>query len=52
LRETRERGHDHIGPEHILLGLLTDDDATAARILARAEIDRDHLRATLFGQDA
>jgi ATP-dependent Clp protease ATP-binding subunit ClpC len=32
--EARALGHDYIGTEHILLGLLRDSDGTAARALA------------------
>jgi ATP-dependent Clp protease ATP-binding subunit ClpA len=34
LREALSHGHDHIGTEHILLGLLREEDGLAARTLA------------------
>jgi ATP-dependent Clp protease ATP-binding subunit ClpC len=33
LRESLDLGHDHIGTEHILLGLLREREGVAARIL-------------------
>jgi ATP-dependent Clp protease ATP-binding subunit ClpC len=49
LREAAALGHDYIGPEHILLGLVRDSSGLAARIMrdlgadpvrVRAEIER------------
>jgi ATP-dependent Clp protease ATP-binding subunit ClpC len=33
LRESMELGHNYIGTEHVLLGLLHNDESTAARVL-------------------
>ncbi len=33
LRESEALGHDYIGTEHILLGLIDDADSGAARVL-------------------
>ncbi|WP_027346474.1 ATP-dependent Clp protease ATP-binding subunit, partial [Hamadaea tsunoensis] len=44
LREALQLGHNHIGPEHILLGLVREGDGLAARILARLGADRDRVR--------
>jgi ATP-dependent Clp protease ATP-binding subunit ClpC len=33
LRESLSLGHDYIGPEHLLLGLVRENDGVAARIL-------------------
>jgi hypothetical protein len=45
-REKAERRHRyHLGPEHLLLGLLVEDDNPAARVLraygAHLELDQD-----------
>jgi prophage maintenance system killer protein len=39
--EARERGHDHIGTEHILLGLLRVPEGVAARALESFGISRE-----------
>jgi ATP-dependent Clp protease ATP-binding subunit ClpC len=33
LRESMQLGHNYIGTEHVLLGLLHNDDSTATRVL-------------------
>jgi len=42
LREAQRLGHDHIGTEHILLGLVREADGVGAQILVRqgASLDR------------
>jgi hypothetical protein len=42
LREAQRLGHDHIGTEHILLGLVREGDGVGAQILERqgASLDR------------
>ena len=45
LRESLRLGHDHIGTEHLLLGLVRDSDSTAAQILAAQGADADAVRA-------
>lgn len=45
LHAAATRRDGHIGAEHLLLGLLADDDTTAAAILAAADVDRVRLRA-------
>jgi ATP-dependent Clp protease ATP-binding subunit ClpA len=37
-----------LGTEHLLLGLLADDDTTAAAVLAAADVDRARLRADVL----
>jgi len=53
LREALSLGHNHIGPEHILLGLVRESDGVGARILldlgAGAEKVRDEIIRTLPG---
>ena len=34
--EARQLGHDRVGTEHLLLGLLTNDSATSKMLTARA----------------
>lgn len=41
--EARTLGHDHVGTEHLLLG-LTSGDGIAARALQRLGVDRDTVR--------
>lgn len=36
--------HDHVGTEHLLLGLLRDDKGVAARVLASLEVTLDRTR--------
>jgi len=45
LREALALGHNHIGPEHLLLGLLTDNGGTANRILDEAGADPESIRS-------
>jgi ATP-dependent Clp protease ATP-binding subunit ClpA len=56
LREARTLGHDYIGTEHILLGLVHGNDGVAARILldfdADAETIRNEIIRMLSSQDA
>jgi len=47
--EARDRCHDHIGPGHIMLGLLTPDSGIAAAALAAFAVDRAELRARISG---
>jgi ATP-dependent Clp protease ATP-binding subunit ClpA len=44
LHAAATRRDGHIGAEHLLLGLLADEDTTAAAILAAADVDRARLR--------
>ena len=39
LRESLELGHNYIGTEHILLGLIREDEGVAAQVLAAAGVD-------------
>jgi ATP-dependent Clp protease ATP-binding subunit ClpA len=43
-REALQLGHHHIGPEHILLGLIRAGDSAAARLLAELGADPGQLR--------
>ena len=44
LREALRRGDNHIGAEHILLGLIREGDGLAAKILTDAGLSLDELR--------
>jgi ATP-dependent Clp protease ATP-binding subunit ClpC len=48
LWEARKLHHDRVGSEHLLLGLLDDDDDTAAEALRQLEIDREKMRAAML----
>ena len=47
LREAIAMGDDHIGSEHLLLGLAREGDGVAGRILRSRGIDGDTVRAAL-----
>jgi len=44
LREALQLGHDHIGTEHILLGLIREGDGVAAQVLVRLGADLNQVR--------
>jgi ATP-dependent Clp protease ATP-binding subunit ClpC len=44
LREAFERGHRHIGTEHILLGVLGEGGGAAAQVLEQLGTDLDQVR--------
>jgi ATP-dependent Clp protease ATP-binding subunit ClpA len=44
LREALQLGHDYIGTEHILLGLIKEGDGVAARVLVRLGADLNRVR--------
>jgi ClpA/ClpB-like protein/UvrB/UvrC motif-containing protein len=44
LREALQLGHDYIGTEHILLGLIREGDGVAAQVLVRLGADPDRVR--------
>ncbi|MGO8683756.1 MAG: ATP-dependent Clp protease ATP-binding subunit [Thermoleophilia bacterium] len=44
LREALSLGHNYIGTEHILLGLIREDEGIAARILLDLDADPDKIR--------
>jgi ATP-dependent Clp protease ATP-binding subunit ClpC len=44
LRESLQLGHDYIGTEHILLGLLREGDGVAAQVLVRLGADMTRVR--------
>jgi ATP-dependent Clp protease ATP-binding subunit ClpA len=44
LRESQQLGHNYIGTEHILLGLIREGDGVAAQVLVRLGADRNRVR--------
>ena len=44
LREALEMGHDYIGTEHLLLGLLREGEGVGAQVLQRVGADLDTVR--------
>jgi ATP-dependent Clp protease ATP-binding subunit ClpA len=44
LRESKQLGHNYIGTEHILLGLLREGDGVAAQVLVRLGADLNRVR--------
>jgi ATP-dependent Clp protease ATP-binding subunit ClpC len=43
LRASQELGHDYIGPEHLLLGILHEADGGAVRLLTEQQVDVEEL---------
>jgi ATP-dependent Clp protease ATP-binding subunit ClpC len=55
LREALQLGHDHIGTEHILLGLVREGDGVAAQVLISLGADPGRVRQQvllILSQDA
>jgi len=48
MRESRQLGHGHIGPEHLLLGILREGEGLAARIVADAGLNPADLRRDIL----
>ncbi|MDX6396313.1 MAG: ATP-dependent Clp protease ATP-binding subunit ClpC [Streptosporangiaceae bacterium] len=48
LREAQGLGHDYMGTEHILLGLLREPDGLAAQILVRLDVDLEQVRGRVL----
>ncbi|GGM24629.1 ATP-dependent Clp protease ATP-binding subunit [Dactylosporangium sucinum] len=49
LRESLQLGHNFIGPEHVLLGLVREGEGTAVRVLARLGVTLNDVRAEVLG---
>src|SRR6185436_19546361 len=45
--EAGRLGHDYIGPEHYLLGIIRKNDGLAAQTLCNLQIDDDELKEAL-----
>ena len=50
LREALQLGHNYIGTEHILLGLVRESEGVAARVLSNLEVDADRVRCEVVGR--
>ena len=48
LREALQLGHNYIGTEHILLGLLREGEGTAAQVLIKLGADLSSVRQTVI----
>jgi ATP-dependent Clp protease ATP-binding subunit ClpC len=48
LREALSLGHNYIGTEHILLGLVRENEGVAARILLDLDADDDRIRSEIM----
>jgi ATP-dependent Clp protease ATP-binding subunit ClpC len=48
LREALQLGHNYIGTEHILLGLVREGDGVAAQVLNNLEVNLDRVRQTVI----
>jgi ATP-dependent Clp protease ATP-binding subunit ClpC len=49
LREALQLGHEHIGTEHILLGLIREGEGVAAQLLVKLGADLNRVRETVLG---
>lgn len=52
LREALALNHNHIGPEHILLGLIREGEGVAAKVLVRQADDLDRVRRLVLAEIA
>ncbi|MHB0997894.1 MAG: Clp protease N-terminal domain-containing protein [Armatimonadota bacterium] len=48
--EAERLGYNHVGPEHILLAIIREEDCAAARILERIGVDLGTLRVEVMKQ--
>ena len=48
VRSARSLGHDYVGTEHLLLGLFSEPEGLAARVLAEAGVDRATVEAKVL----
>ncbi len=48
LREALQLGHNYIGTEHILLGLVRQDEGVAAQVLVRLGVGLDRVRRAVI----
>src|SRR3954469_11864129 len=48
LREAVRLGHNYIGTEHLLLGLLRDEESTGYRVLQELDVDVEELRELIL----
>ena len=48
VREAQRLGHSYVGTEHILLGLLHDEDSAGARVIESMGVDLEALKTTVY----
>ena len=48
LEEARQLGHNYIGTEHLLLGLLREGEGVAARVLENLDADPSKIRSQVI----
>jgi ATP-dependent Clp protease ATP-binding subunit ClpC len=48
MKEARQMGNNYIGPEHILLGLLQDNEGVASKVLENLGVDRSQVRTEVI----
>ncbi|WP_026788043.1 ATP-dependent Clp protease ATP-binding subunit [Planktothrix rubescens] len=48
MKEARQMGNNYIGPEHILLGLLQDNEGVASKVLENLGVDRSQIRTEVI----
>ena len=48
LEEARQLGHNYIGTEHLLLGLIVEGEGVAARVLEEMQVDLSRLRTEII----
>jgi len=48
LEEARQLGHNYIGTEHLLLGLIREGEGVAARVLEKLEVDLAKVRSQII----
>lgn len=48
LREALQLGHNYIGTEHILLGLIREGEGVGPQVLAKMDVDLSELRSTVI----
>ena len=49
-KEAKELGHSYVGTEHLLLGILRDDEGLASRILKKLDIDLERCRGEVMAE--
>merc|ERR1712167_130792 len=50
LEEARQLGHNYIGTEHLLLGLIREGEGVAARVLENLGVDLTKVRTQVVGR--
>ena len=48
LEEARQLGHNYIGTEHLLLGLIKEGEGVAARVLENLSVDLSKVRSQII----